>query len=344
MKREIRVEKHLSKRELEGLIRQEKEKRFYERLVFIRDLYDGERVENAARKLGRVKATGYSWLKSWNKSGLEGLRPNFQRAGRPPKLSKEQREEMEEMLKDRKDWKTREVRSLIQKEFGVHYSLRSVSRLMRSLGMRYCKPFPKDYRRPEDAEERLKSRVKEAFKGGKKFILGFLDECRPQTNSNTQRVWSFGKPEIMKNTTKYKANTFGFYAPIGESLIDFKKNSKKESVCEFLEEIRQRNPAGKILLILDNFTSHKAKKTRQKAEELDIRLTYLPPYCPDLNPIEQIWRGLKREISTAFFRTKKMFLRLIQNTYHQLSKKTSYAKGWIQIFFPDQYNQFCPKL
>ena len=59
------------------------------------------------------------------------------------------------------------------------------------------------------------------------------------------------------------------------------------NLCEFLEKIRGRNP-DKTLIILDNFKSHWAKKTRENAKELDIVLVYLPPYSPDLNPIEQI--------------------------------------------------------
>lgn len=341
MKR-ISAERHLSKRELEGLIRQEREKRSLERLIFIRDLYDGEGVERAAGKLGRVKATGYSWLKRWNAGGVEGLKPDFTEAGRPPKLSAEERDELKEMLLERDDWTTGEVRSLIRERFGVEYSTRSVYRILRSLGMRYGKPYPKDYRRPEDAEERLKRRVEEASKEGGRFLVGFLDECRPQTGSNTRRVWSFGDPEIRKDTTRYKANTFGFYAPWGGSVVCFKEDSRKESVCEFLEEIREENLDGRILLILDNFASHRAEKTREKAGELDIRLVYLPPYSPDLNPIEQIWRGLKRRISTALFRTREGFMKLIEETYHQLSKKISYAEGWIHKFLPEQFNQLCP--
>ncbi len=70
-------------------------------------------------------------------------------------------------------------------------------------------------------------------------IIGFLDESSPQLNANTQRLWSFSKPSIRKNTTRLRANTFGFYAINGESVVDFKDNSKKESVCEFLEKIRK---------------------------------------------------------------------------------------------------------
>jgi len=340
----ICVENHLSKRELEELIKQEREKRLLERLVFIRDLYDGESVENAIRKLGRVKQTGYNWLKRWNAKGLQGLKPDFTKAGRPPKLSAEEKRELEGILRKRGDWTTKEVRNLILEKFGVHYSLRNVMEILRSFGEKYCKPYPRDYRRPKDAEERLEQRVREALNGGKRFLLGFLDECSPQTDSNTQRLWSFGKPEIMKNTTKYKANTFGFYAPAGESLINFMENSKKESVCKFLEEVREKNSNGSILMVLDNFTSHRAKMTQEKAGELDIRLVYLPPYSPDLNPIDQIWRGVKRRISTAFFTAKEEFLNLIEQAYNQLSGKISYAQGWIQKFLPEQSKQFHPIL
>jgi putative transposase len=208
--------------------------------------------------------------------------------------------------------------------------------------MRYGKPYPRDYWRPEDAEERLRRKVGKALKGEERALPGFLDECRPQTDSNTSRVWSLRRPRTRKNTSIYRANTFGFYSPGGRSVIGFKENSRKESVCMFLEEVRASNPGGRVLVVLDNFPSHRARRTRERAEELGMCLVYLPPYSPDLNPIEQIWRGLKRRISTAFFRTRKEFLELIENAYHNLSNKVSYARGWILKFMPAQFNQLCP--
>ena len=58
------------------------------------------------------------------------------------------------------------------------------------------------------------------------FIIGFLDESSPQLNANTQRLWSFNKPSVKKNTTKMRSKTFGFYAINGESVVDF-----KEGIC-----------------------------------------------------------------------------------------------------------------
>jgi putative transposase len=83
------------------------------------------------------------------------------------------------------------------------------------------------------------------------IIVGFFDESSPQTTANTQRILSFEKPVIYKNTTKYKANAFGFYALNGASVINFKDHSKKEDVCEFFEEIRLQNPEKEIVLIHD---------------------------------------------------------------------------------------------
>jgi hypothetical protein len=68
-------------------------------------------------------------------------------------------------------------------------------------------------------------------------VIGFLDETSPQTTANTQRLWSYGKPIICKNTTKIRANTFGFYALNGNSTIDFEPDSKKESMCNFLKTV-----------------------------------------------------------------------------------------------------------
>ena len=87
---------------------------------------------------------------------MEGLKPNYG-GGRPSELSDEQKEELKAILKERNDWTAKEVRELIKEKFGVEYSLRHVSRILRSFGMKYAKPYQKDYRRAENAEESLKN-------------------------------------------------------------------------------------------------------------------------------------------------------------------------------------------
>lgn len=127
----------------------------------------------------------------------------------------------------------------------------------------------------------------------------------------------------------------------GNSVIDFKKRSRKEEVCEFLELIREHNPGKEIILQLDNFPSHWANKTRERAEELNITLIFQPPYSPDLNPIEYIWKSIKRELSTLFIESIDMFEKVIKKHYKSFAQKTSYAKSRIKKFLPNKYKKLC---
>jgi len=106
-------------------------------------------------------------------------------------------------------------------------------------------------------------------------VIGFMDESSPQTTANTQRLWSFGKPTIYKNTDKIKANAFGCYMLNGTSVIDFKDHSKKEDVGEFLITIREKNPCKDIVIFCDNFNSHRANYTKQIAIDRNINLVFL---------------------------------------------------------------------
>ncbi len=171
-------------------------------------------------------------------------------------------------------------------------------------------------------------------------IIGFLDESSPQTTSNTVRMWSFLKPEIFKRTDSYKANAFGFYAINGRSVIDFMEQSRKEDVCIFLDRIRQNNPVGNITIILDNFQSHRSLVVRRRAEELHMRLVFLPPYCPDLNPIEFLWKSIKRIVSVTFIQSEWYLKRIIESAFLDISQFNSYSMGWIRKFIPEEYNKY----
>lgn len=334
MGEKIPVKHHIPVEELKTLIQKEQNKRIHERLLFIYQLYKKDNVYDACETMCIAYQSGYNWIKAWNKDGYKGLIPNFG-GGRPPKLTEKQKEELKELLKIKENWMTNEVMGLIKRKFGVSYSSRQVSRILRSFSMHYSKPYPEDYRRPANAKEILKERLTDALKNKKgQCVIGFFDEASPQTTDNKQRFWSFNKSRIVKNTTKYKANTFGFYSINGKAVVDFKENSKKQSVCEFLRKIRKKNPIKTIIPILDNFPSHKAEETMKHAKSLDIILVFLPPHSPDLNPIEQIWRCIRKRLSQIFANSRYSFLETIRTIFCRLAKKSSFMKNWLEEFGP----------
>jgi putative transposase len=139
---------------------------------------------------------------------------------------------------------------------------------------------------------------------------------------------------MFKNTDHIKANAFAFYSINGNNLIDFKESSKTESICEFLEKIVENNKKKIIILVLDNSKAHKADKTKTKAKELGIKLVFLPPYSPDLNPVEFIWKTVKREVSARFIRSKEHLRNIIKNEFMRIEGSLSFAKKWIEKFHP----------
>jgi len=293
-----------------------------DRLHFIRNRYLEDSVELAASKSGVTKRVGYIWQERWNKEGYEGLKPKYG-GGRPAQITNEQKSELKEILTERDDWTTKKVRKLIKDKFDVEFSEKHVRTILRNLGLKFARPYPKDYRRPPDAEKQLKKNIDQALTK-KPDIIGFFDEFSPQSTANTQKLWSITKPVVTKNTTHLRANTFGVYAIKGQNTIDFKENSKKEDITECINQIRTLNPYGRLLIILDNFRSHHAKLTTETAKNLNIDLVFIPPYSPHLNPIEYVWKTIKRELSPLFIETQEQLKKLIETHFKNQSQSLKF--------------------
>ena len=88
-------------------------------------------------------------------------------------------------------------------------------------------------------------------------------------NSNSSRLWSLSKPiKTVANYLNTKAT--GFYSINGHNVLEFPENNKKENFVLFLEKVREINPFGRFVIILDNFRTHHAIIVREKAEDLNI--------------------------------------------------------------------------
>lgn len=66
-----------------------------------------------------------------------------------------------------------------------------------------------------------------------------------------------------------------------------------EQVCQLLREIKRRTRKP-VTVVLDNASYHRARVVRELAEELGVELLFLPPYSPNLNLIERVWKLVKK--------------------------------------------------
>ena len=145
------------------------------------------------------------------------------------------------------------------------------------------------------------------------MIAVFQDEVHFQAQTTITRVWAMkgSEPKVMSKPGKNNVSYSGFVIPkTGEFVATKPEWFNYETVIQSLRDFLLAKPCPdgkKYCIILDNAPWHKKAIRliwREKLEEYaDIRekMTYLslPPYSPDLNPIEQVWRKTRRKRLTT---------------------------------------------
>lgn len=91
-------------------------------------------------------------------------------------------------------------------------------------------------------------------------------------------------------------------------------NCDKEMNERVMKEIRKDYPDNKkIILILDNASYNKAQVVKDTAKNLNIQLWYLPPYSPNLNLIERVWKFLKKLLKNKYIPTLTEYKKFLFN-------------------------------
>lgn len=85
-------------------------------------------------------------------------------------------------------------------------------------------------------------------------------------------------------------------------------------------------------MVCDNFSSHFAEYVDKTVNRLGITRVALPRYSPDLNPIEQIWASVKRDLSPRDAPDLDTYRSLIRRVFHQYADRLSFAEAWIERF------------
>lgn len=358
-KRRKEIRRHLTEDELDEVLAEADDDEIVRRLTFLKNLYQGDLIKEAADRVGRSESTGGRWADRWNEGGLEGLAPSFG-GGRPPKLDEQQQQQFIDRLRDGQPWKSQEIQHLLNEEFDVEYHPNYLADFLRDLGLSYSIPRTKRPSRPDNAEEIIDERVDDALDEGESedaephnkreddeeegweldddictdggTVVGFFDASHPQPWDNSRRVWYVDDPHIERPLVRLDEPAVGFYALNGESVITFPEDQTKERICEVLEVVREQNPTGRILLVLDNLFSHTCEYTRRRATQLGIDLVFLPVGSPDLNPIESVWKSLKWEASPIIVESAEEFRALVSGLFDRLTERVSFAGEWIDRF------------
>ena len=113
------------------------------------------------------------------------------------------------------------------------------------------------------------------------------------------------------------------------------ENIQKEIIIKLLNKdniINKLQKEKRIVVILDNYSVHKANLVIQAGEILNIKLIRLPVHSPHLNPIEQVWKSIKKHMANYLFDTIKFMEELFENEFYRIVNRKSFYKNWIKKF------------
>lgn len=278
------------------------------RIRAVQQVEAGESPEEVVKALGYHRSAIYQWIAKYREGGLDALKTKHI-SGRPTKLQGNDLEKLFRMIADKDPmqykfpfalWTRDMVRELIKKEFGVSMSTVSVGRLLRKLGFSPQKPLRKAYQRDEKwVKEWTANEFPEIKKLARKenAKIFFADESTVRSDYHSGTTWApIGvTPTVEKTGARFGINMISAISPKGElrfMTVNGKLNSDK--FITFLKRLIYKSESP-IFLIVDGHPVHKSATVRKFVEETEgrLRLFFLPPYSPHLNPDEMVWGYLK---------------------------------------------------
>ena len=163
--------------------------------------------------------------------------------------------------------------------------------------------------------------------------LVFLDESGGNTDITRRYAYSFGGSRAVDSTplSKPKNTTILSSIQLNGTLhyTTFSGGTTVERFKRYLETELLPHLNGNSVLVMDNMKSHHAKAVKNLLDSSGVRYIYLPPYSPDLNPIEKLWSKVKSLLRKFKARTLDALPNAIQNAFHSVT--VSDCSGWFRF-------------
>ncbi len=294
----------------------------------------GLKLKDIQDLLDRNQRSIQRWIKDFSETRMASIFSGHENNENASKLTKEQKKEISEILKQspceyglpKEFWDVPTLKEYVKAEFGIVYeSKQSYHFLLRFSNLSFKLPDKFDIHRDEtlinQRMEQIRAEIKE-YLNNKEWEVFSSDETRIMLEAITRRAWlKKGEKTIIK---VQRSNEYQNY--IG--MLNHKTSKchiyeidwqNQNEIIQALRKFIKHYPNKRICIIWDNAKFHKGKLIKEnlkKGNSLErIHLINFPPYAPDTNPIEHVWKEVKNNISNYQFQyfndTKQSFKKSI---------------------------------
>jgi transposase len=234
-------------------------------------------------------------------------------------LNQEMTEELIQHLEAKTYHHVHEIIQYAQDTFDIEYTVPGMNKWLHRNKFSYKKPKG----HPHKADAQLQQEFIEEYQRLKAEVsheepILFMDSVHPTQATKITYGWIRTGQDKQVHTTasRTRVNLIGAIqlGHIDDAISAEYDTINGESIVDFMKQIRnQYGPSKRVHLILDKAGYHRSHLVAEKAKEMNISLHFLPPYSPNLNPIERLWKVMNEKIrNNRFFKSAKDFKEAIR--------------------------------
>ena len=325
---------------LKELQRNTSDRLVYQKLTTLLMLHHGYSALEVSELLGINSTTVYRHYHQYVSSGDFELYLTTHYKPCVGKLSDQQETAVKEYVMSHVCHSSLDVLAYIETTFGISYSQDGVIALLHRLGFSYKKtkliPCKADMVKQEEFIEEFR-KIEQNLPQDEVIMFG--DGVHPHHNTESTYAWILKgqEKEIPSNTGRVRVNINGAINPTQPTEVVHHECETINAITTivWLSLIESRYPDKKVIhLFVDNARYYRSKQVQKYLENSRIKMHFLPPYSPNLNPIERLWRFLKKEvIKSNYTPDPNVFRQRIDNFFKEIHLYEEQLKSLINTNF-----------
>ncbi len=294
------MKKILTAKEREQLIlhhRKERDKRICDRLKAVLAYDDGYNYSEIARILLLDDETIRRHIENYLKN--KKLSPT--NGGSDGKLTEGEVNKLIEHLEEVTYLYVKDICHYVFQSYGKKFSISGMTKWLHAYNFCYKKPHAVPAKADKVRQKNFITYYNQLKKkAGKKEPIYFADSVHPQHQTQLTYGWILKgvRKEIATTGCQKRLNFIGGICLNGHRFTYQQVDTVNAStICDFLWKLRGGNPGKfRVHVIWDNARYHQNAEVKEFAKKLGIKLHYLPPYSPNLNPIERVWKLMHESV------------------------------------------------
>jgi transposase len=306
----------------------------------------GERHADVANALGVAREVVSKWVGMYHRGGWDALRRTTA-PGASPKLTASQEAALFRIIATKSPaqlrfefalWTREIVQAYILRRWNIRLGLSTVTRLLRRIGLTPQRPMA---RAIEQDPAAVKAWVRVEFPKIKvlakkaRAAIFFGDESGVRSDYHAGTTWAPKGETPVVHRTGQRVSCNMISAVAAKGLMRFMVTKARVTARIFIEFCRRliKNAKRPIFLIVDGHPTHRAKVTQEFVRSTNgkLRLFFLPPYSPELNPDELVWRDVKtHKIGRHAIESRHRLGGLVVSAQRRLQKKPETIRGFFR--------------